>query len=558
MSAPPDPQAYLDQVITELTGPGGVFEVAEEDVLGARMPVMLGRRASVGELVRDSDAWGDRDYLVTRDARVSFAQHRAEVAALAAALRERHGVGRGDRVAILAANSPSWVTAFFATQVLGAIGVGMNAWWAAPEVRYGLEHSTPVVVFADAKRAAVLESLAGDGVLDGVTVLTLENDLPDLVAQYLGAPLDLATVDEDDPSTILYTSGTSGRPKGALHSHRNLLAVVDYHRYNDGLAAAFTGRRYEPTEPSELRYLLTSPLLHIASLHNLVVPRLATGSAVVMPEGGFDVDAVLSLVERERVTNWGAVPTMAARLLAHPDVEKYDLSSLRAFALASAPSSVAFKERLKERFAFARDALVDSYGLTECSTAIAAATGPELEYFPGTLGRPIITVSLEIRDPLGDWLPDGEEGEICVRSPFVMLGYWNDESATRAAIDDGRWLRTGDFGVVENGRLRLTGRRSDLILRGGENVYPTEIEQCLDEHPDVDEAAVVGVAHPELGNEVAAVVVVRDGASPNEADLRSFVESRLAYYKVPTRWRITSEPLPRNATGKIVRTRIEA
>src|SRR5690606_19125566 len=169
---------------------------------------------------------------------------------------------------------------------------------------------------------------------------------------------------------------------------------------------------------------------------------------------------------------WGAVPTMAARLLDYDGAENFDLSSLTAFALASAPSSIAFKDRLRERFPFARDALVDSYGLTECSTAIAVATPADLNRSPGTLGRPILTVNLEIRDPDGVQVPDGTEGEVCVRSPFVMLGYWDDEAATAAAITPDRWLRTGDYGIVEGGELRLTGRRSDLILRGGENVYP--------------------------------------------------------------------------------------
>ncbi|NLU81659.1 class I adenylate-forming enzyme family protein [Rhodococcus sp. HNM0569] len=552
MSAPTDPQLFLEHVVSTLTGPGGPFEIVEEDVLGARMPVMRNRGRAVGELVADSLRWGDRDYLVTTDRRVSFREHHDQVAALATALRERYDVGKGDRVAILAANTPEWVSTFFAAQTLGAIAVGLNGWWVPREVQYALEHSTPTVVVADAKRAQILAETGTD-----VPVLTMEHDLPALVAEFAGSPLPQVQIDEDDPSTILYTSGTSGRPKGALHSHRNLMAVVDYHKFNDALGASFTGREYDPSEPSPLRYLLTSPLFHIASLHNLVVPRLATGSAVIVNEGAFDADTVLGLIEREHITNWGAVPTMAARLLEHPDVDRYDLSSLSAFALASAPSSTAFKERLKDKFAFAREALVDSYGLTECSTAIAAAAGPELEHFPGTLGKPIITVSLEIRDPAGEWLPDGEEGEVCVRSPFVMLGYWNDDAATKSAIDKGRWLRTGDYGVVENGRLRLTGRRSDLILRGGENIYPTEIEQTLDEHPAVAECAVIGAPNEEFGQEVAAVVVVKDGADVTEDELHSFAKERLSYFKIPTRWRLTRELLPRNATGKMIRRQIE-
>ncbi|MGO4200998.1 class I adenylate-forming enzyme family protein [Rhodococcus sp. TAF43] len=552
MTAPADPQLHLDQVMSRLIGPGGPFEIVEEEVLGTRMPVMKNRSKAVGDLLADSVKWGDRDYLVTEDRRVSYTQHAADAYALAAALSERYGVTKGDRVGILAANTPEWVSTFWATQALGAITVGLNGWWVPREIEYGLQHSTPKVVVVDAKRADALAGLD----TSGVTVLTMEEDLPRLIAEFAGAARPVVDIDEDDPSVILYTSGTSGRPKGALHSHRNLLAVVDYHRFSDSIMAAFTGKPSDPNAPSDLRYLLTSPLFHIASLHNLVVPRLATGSAVVMNQGSFDVDRILGLIERERVTNWGAVPTMASRLLEHGNLDKYDLSSLTSFSLASAPSSIAFKDRLREQVPFARNALVDSYGLTECSTAIAVASSAELEEYPGTLGRPIITVSMEIRDPFGEWLPDGLEGEVCVRSPFVMLGYWNDPDATAASITSDRWLRTGDYGVVENGRLRLTGRRSDLILRGGENVYPTEIEQTLDEHPAVQECAVIGTPHPDLGQEVSAVVVVAEGHTVTEEELREFASERLSYFKVPTKWRLTTDLLPRNATGKMIRREI--
>ena len=551
MTAPADPQLLLDQAVSRLTGPGGPFEIVEEEVLGTVMPVMKNRGHAIGELISASRAWGDGDYLVTSDRRISFTEHADSVAALATALRDKYGVRKGDRVGILAANTPEWVMTFFATQALGAIAVGLNGWWVPREVTHGIELSRPKVLVVDAKRGAALPELPAD-----ITVLTMEEDLPALIAEYAGSDVPSTDIDEDDPAVILFTSGTSGRPTGALHSHRNVMAVVDYHKYSDAIGAAFTGREYDASKPSPLRYLLTSPLFHIASLHNLVVPRLATGSAVILTEGGFDVDKVLGLVERERVTNWGAVPTMASRLLEHGNIAKYDVSSLTAFSLASAPSSPAFKERLKEQVPFARNALVDSYGLTECSTAIAVAVGAELEEFPGTLGRPIITVSMEIRDPFGEWLPDGIEGEVCVRSPFVMLGYWENDEATESAIAPGRWLRTGDFGVIENGRLRLTGRRSDLILRGGENVYPTEIEQTLDEHPDVIECAVIGMPHPDLGQEVSAVVVLRPGAATTEAELRDYAAERLSYFKVPSKWRITSDLLPRNATGKMVRREI--
>ncbi|MGX6509439.1 class I adenylate-forming enzyme family protein [Rhodococcus sp. SJ-2] len=549
MTAPADVQQMLQKVVSQLTGPGGRFEIAVEEVRGNRIPVMVNRDRRISDVIAKSKEWGDRDYIVTADRRMTFAQHADAVAALATTLRDDYGVGKGDRVALLGANSPEWIVAFWAAQALGAISVGLNSWWVPAEIAYGVDLVKPKVIVADAKRAALLAKAE----VSGFELLSMEEDVPRIVAAASGAELPAADVAEDDPAVILFTSGTSGRPKGAVHSQRNLLAVIDYHRFNDAMMSAMYGRPYDDSTPSDLRYLLTSPLFHIASLHNLAVPRLATGSALVMTEGAFDVDKVFSLIEREKVTNWGAVPTMASRMLDHENTDKYDLSSLSAFALASAPSSPAFKKRLQEKFPFAQQALVDSYGLTECSTAIAVATAPEIEAFPGTLGSPILTVSMEIRDPFGEKVDEGVEGEICVRSPFVMLGYWDNDAATASAITADGWLRTGDFGTLENGRLRLTGRRSDLILRGGENVYPTEIEQALDEHPDVQECAVIGVDDNDLGQEVGAVVVLHAGSNATEDDLRDFLKERLAYFKVPKTWRVTQDLLPRNATGKIIR-----
>ena len=526
--------------IAKLTGPGGEFELREEEVLGTRLPVFAGRARSLGEVLARSAAHGDRDYLVTASRRLSFAEHAAAVASMAKALRDALGVRPGARIAINAANSPEWIVSFWAEIAAGAVAVGYKAWWAPAELEYALGHTDPKIVIAHEKRAALISE----------DVLTIEKDVPSLMARYPGAELDVPEVAEDDPAVILYTSGTSGRPKGAVHSHRNLTSVIEYHRYNDALMGLFG------IDPSARRYLLALPLFHIASLHNLAVPRLATGTAVVMHMGGFDVDKVLSLVEKEKVTNWGAVPTMAHRMMEHGDLSKYDLSSLTAFALASAPSSPAFKERLQSVFPPARGALVDSYGLTESCTAISVATPMDLAEAPGTLGTPNIGVQLEIRDAEGKPVPDGTEGEVCARSAYNMIGYWRDPEATAGAIDGDRWLRTGDFGRIDDGRLRLTTRRSDLIIRGGENVYPTEVENVLAEYPGVSECIVIGVAHPDLGQEVAAVVVC-GGTPPAVEDLAAFARERLAYFKVPSRWHITSDPLPRNATGKVLRKRVE-
>jgi acyl-CoA synthetase (AMP-forming)/AMP-acid ligase II len=427
---------------------------------------------------------------------------------------------------------------------LGALAVACNAWWTRRELHDALDLVEPRLVIADTKRARL-----ADGA--GLPVLTVEDDLPLLCDRHPDAELPDVAVGEDEPATILFTSGTSGRAKGVVSSHRNLLAVVEYHRLNDALAAAFG----DPMPVHEKRYLMTLPLFHIASLHNLAVPRLATGNTAVIHTGSFDVDRVLRLIESTRVTHWGVVPTMAHRLLEHGDLDHYDLSSLRAFTLASAPSSPTFKDRLRGALPVAEQNLADSYGLTESSTAATVASPLDLAVVPDSVGRPIISVELEIRDEAGRRVPDGTEGEVCLRSQFVMLGYWRDPEATTRSITNDRWLCTGDIGTMTDGRLRLTTRRSDLILRGGENVYPAEVEAVLAEHPAVQECAVIGVPDRDLGQAVAAVVVCHDAGVTAE-ELQQFLAAELAYYKVPTHWRPTAEPLPRNATGKVRRAEL--
>jgi acyl-CoA synthetase (AMP-forming)/AMP-acid ligase II len=296
---------------------------------------------------------------------------------------------------------------------------------------------------------------------------------------------------------------------------------------------------------------MSLPLFHIASLHNLVVPRLTTGDTVVIDQGRFEVGRVLRLIERESITNWAVVPTMAHRMVEYGSLEGYDLSSLAALSINSAPSSPALKDRVRAAVPSVQAAIADSYGLTEGSTAATVATPIELALNPRAVGKPIPSVSVSIRDAAGDRLPDGAPGEIWLRSQFTMLGYWRDPEATAEVITDDGWLRTGDIGSMRDGRLYMATRRSDLILRGGENVYPAEIEAVLEEHPAITEVAVFGVDDADLGQAVAAIVVCQD---VTETELRAFVAERLAYYKVPAHWRLTQTPLTRTATGKVVRS----
>ena len=536
--------AARDVVVARLTAPGAPFEIRTEPVLGEPMEVFAGRQRSLTELLERSRDFGDADYLVTTERRLGFAEHLDEVAALAQALRDEHGVGPGDRVAICAANSPEWIVVFWATVSLGAVAVGLNSLWVAPEVAHGLALTEPRVLLADAPR----RDLAG---AQPFPVLSLEDDLPAMIARHRGAALAPACVGEDDPAVILFTSGTSGRPKGATHSHRNVICAVWFHLLNDAVAAQLGAPQ------SGRRFLLVTPLFHISALHNLAVVRLAVGDTAVVHLGRFDIDRVLRLVEAERVTNWGAVPTMLTRMVELGDrLADYDLSSLRTVSVNSAPSSPELKEALRRALPVAAASLGTTYGLTESSTAATLASAAELAADPTTVGRAVPTLQIEVRDDAGAVVPDRQEGEICLRGPQLMLGYWRAPEATADSTAAHGWYRTGDLGTLDDGVLRIASRRSDLILRGGENVYPAEVEHQIASHPAVRECVVIGVPDPDLGQAVSALVVLRPDVSATEESLRAHVAERIARYKVPSRWVVTTDALPRNATGKVDRSRL--
>jgi acyl-CoA synthetase (AMP-forming)/AMP-acid ligase II len=539
----------LARVESELTAPGGAFEIAEADVLGERMRVFTRRAGSLREHLESSSRFGESEYVLFTDGknerRITFAEHLGAVASVAAQLRREFGVGPGDRVAIVAANCPEWIVAFWATVSLGAVAVGINGWSTGPEIRYGVDDSDPVLLIGDQKRLARLE-----GADVGVPVLEIERDFAALWHAEPEVGLPDQPIGEDDPALILYTSGTTGRPKGAVHTHRNVNALLGVNFFN-GMRMA----RFNPPAPDAqpVCQLATMPLFHVSGLHNAAVAFLVSGVRSVWATGRFDPELVMRLIERERITGWSVTPTMLHRVVEHPDFERYDLSSLRQVGGGGSTFSPALQRRTKSVVPQVRSSMGIGYGLTECTALATLNSGGELTDFPDSVGRPVPTMDVEIRGRDGAPLPDGEDGEIHVRGPLVMLEYWRKPVETAEVIGPGRWLRTGDIGRMEAGRLYLASRKRDLILRGGENVYPVEIENRLEEHSAVDEAAVVGVDHEELGQEVKAVVVAAEDADAVPDELAAWVGAALAPYKVPVHWEIRPTPLPRNATGKVLK-----
>jgi acyl-CoA synthetase (AMP-forming)/AMP-acid ligase II len=539
-----------EEIEAKLTGPGGPFEIVEEPVLGEVMPVFRDRDPHLRAILERSAGFGDAEYIVCDDGRrITFAEHVSVVASVAKALRERFGVGKGDRVAILAANCPEWVLSFWGALALGAIPVGLNGWWAGDEIRYGVADCEPRVLIGDRKRLERIDPAAL-----GVPVVEIESEFEKLWHHDPGAALPDVAIDEDDPATILYTSGTTGRPKGAVNTHRNIIALCRIQIFH-GVRTMLSRAGQPGAEPFSATNcaLVNTPLFHVSGLYAGAVTLLATGVKTVWTTGRFDPVKTLQIIERERVSNWGPMGTMIYRVVNHPDIGRYDLSSLRNVGSGGAPVSRELQEKMRRAFPNIRGQMGVGYGLTEATALVALNAGEELERHPDSVGRPLPTIAVEIRDAEGRAVPEGVSGEIHTRSPLVMKEYWRNPRATAEVLLPGRWLRTGDVGRIEEGLLYVDSRKRDLILRGAENVHPVEIEQRLEAHPGVREAAVVGMDHPELGQEVKAIVVAEPGVRLEAEALARWVAETLAYFKVPTRWEWRTEPLPRNATGKVLK-----
>ena len=542
------PDLLDDSMRTALVGPGAPFELIREDVLGASVEVFAARSRSVGELIDAAVAHGDRPYLTGPGATITFAELPASVGVAAARLAAA-GVSAGDRVVVSGPTSVALCRTALGVAALGAVLVVVNPSWTVAELVQVLSSTEPTVVVGDPEPLArVREASVGTVAPTTLTFAELySGDDPEARA--------FVEVDEDDPFAIVFTSGTTGRPKGAILTHRNAV-----HFCLSNAATAFVNRLVSgvetPSSGHPQTVIAASPMFHISGLLGQLVNTLAWGiSVVVAPPGRWDETVHLELTERHHVTGWSLVPTQLWRLIEHPDLARFDVSSLESVGGGGATFEPELLRTVAERIPHVRTGMRVGYGMTECAGTFTMLQPPFEAETLATVGGAVAGAEVTIRDAAGNVVPDGEIGEIWGRSSGVFAGYWRDEEATAAVLTPDRWYRTGDYGRIVDGRLHLESRLRDLIIRGGENVYPIEIENRLVEHPDIIEAAVVGVAHRTLGQEVKAVIVVRDGATVTDDDVSSFCAETLVRYKVPSAVE-RLDVLPRNDVGKVLKERL--
>lgn len=551
--------------VASITGPGGPFEIVVEDVLGAPLQVYRQRFSSLRDLIAIADTRADVEWII-QDApdgstrRLTFGAHNALVRKVASALLTL-GLEPGDRLALLSANNVEWVVMFWACAAVGVVCVPLNAWWRSEELEFALRDSGAKVLFCDRKRWAVVRAVVNTTPeLEHVFVMDLPADDGSarpgtaLLARDDPGSLPDVSVAEDDLLAILYTSGTTGTPKGATITHRQALANLQNLACANAIAAA--SGRGEPRDQGQSASLLVVPLFHVTgALATMVVGYAAGTRLVLMPPGKFDPDVAMHVIEREQVTSIGGVPTVMWRIVESPTFGRYDLSSVTRISYGGAPAAPELVQRIKAAFPAVRSSLATAYGLTETASVATVNAGEDYFTHPGSVGRAVPTVEVQVVDDEGRPVPTGEVGEVALRGPTVMMrGYWNRPDATDAVFLPEGWFRSGDVGRMDDdGFVYLVDRAKDMIIRAGENIYCVEVENVLFEHPDVLDAAVVGVPHRELGEEVKAIVQLRPGSGTTADDVRTHAAAHLAPFKVPEHVELRDEPLPRNPAGKILK-----
>lgn len=548
-----------------LTAPGMRFEMEEVDIRGVRLRTWKNAPPNLRAIALLGQSHGAREFVIYEDERMTYDAWFRAVARLAHEFQAR-GVKKGDRVALAMRNLPEWPVVFFAAVTIGAICVPLNAWWTGDELAFGLSNSGTKLLVCDEERWDRLKDRRNDfSCVNHTFVTRAEHPLngADTLETVIGTPKQYASLPQatlpdveilpEDDATIFYTSGTTGRPKGALGTHRNLCTNILSSGYNAGCAVL---RRGEPLpEPQPKTGLTVIPLFHVTACSAGLMGNIAAGNTMVYMYKWDPVEA-FKIIEREKVSSTGGVPTIAWQLLEHPERKNYDLSSIEAIAYGGAPAAPELVRKIREVFGALPG---NGWGMTETMATVTGHSSEDYLNRPDSCGPPVAVADLKIMSEDGSReLPTGEIGELWARGPMVVKGYWNNPEATAETFVDG-WVKTGDLARLdEEGWCYIADRAKDMIIRGGENIYSSEVENVLYDHPAVTDAALIGLPHQQLGEEPAAVVHLAPGMEASEAELQEWVAERLAKFKVPVRIAFTPDTLPRNANGKILKKELSS
>ena len=544
---------------TAVTGPGQIFELIDGEVRGVKMKVFKNAPAHLGQVFAGSRGHGDKTFLVYEDEIITFAQAADRIDALASLLVNTYGVKKGDRVAVAMRNFPEWVMSFAAIISVGAINVSMNSWWTEDEMDFALEDSGATVLICDQPR---FDIGAASCVKKNIKVLVVraEKLLPTGVDKWedvlpLGDAHPGADISPDDDATILYTSGTTGRPKGAVSTHRAIISSIMAFSARNTIFQ-MSGTKLKDVDGPEIptSFILIVPLFHVTGCVPVMLSCFVAGLKLAIMYK-WDPEKALEMIEREQITNFVGVPTQSWDLVNSPAFEKYDTSSLRAVGGGGAPSPTSLVGKVNDKVKNGNPQL--GYGMTETNAFGPAITGSDYLSHPTSTGRASWPMVVEVRDENLKPVPTGQSGEIWFFGPMLIRGYWNRPDATAETIVDG-WLRSGDLGRLDaDGYVYVEDRVKDMILRAGENVYGAEVESAIYEHPAIHEAAVFGVPHERLGEEVGVAILVNDGMTLTPEELWAFLDVKIAKFKIPTQVVIMTEPLPRNAAGKFLKRELQ-
>jgi len=542
-----------------ITGPGQIFELIDAEVLGVKTRIFKNAPAHLGQLFAGSRAHGDKPFLVYENETFTFAQAADHIDALASLLVNTYGVKKGDRVAVAMRNFPEWVMSFASIISVGAINVSMNSWWTEDEMDFALEDSGATVLICDQQR---FDIGAASCVKKNIKVLVVraEKPLPAGVDKWeevlpIGDAHPGADIQPDDDATILYTSGTTGRPKGAVSTHRAVISsLMAFSARNNVFLMSGTKLKEVDGPDIPTSFILIVPLFHVTGCVPVMMSCFIAGLKLAIMYK-WDPEKALEMIEREKITNFVGVPTQSWDLVNSPEFEKYDTSSLRAVGGGGAPSPTSLVGKVNDKVKNGNPQL--GYGMTETNAFGPAITGSDYLSHPTSTGRATWPMIVEVRDENLKPVPTGQSGEIWFFGPMLIRGYWNRPDATAETIVDG-WLRSGDLGRLDaDGYVYVEDRVKDMILRAGDNVYGAEVESAIYEHPAVHEAAVFGVPHERLGEEVGVAILPNAGMTLTPEELWAFLDTKIAKYKIPTQVVIMTETLPRNAAGKFLKRELQ-